>query len=192
VPFSVFCPAITYASTARRYGVGFVLEKAGAHGPQGAVFDQKVGDEDLYRIPDAGLATLVPAPSSGPESAGGPPRATVVPVTSNDPAQWKIVTTGTGPQVLQLHLTAVPGWHATIDGHDLALERYSGVMLQARIPAGRHVVELSYWPMAFTVGLGLAAAGVVGLAGALVVGRRRQRRAISPDGPVSITPPAPG
>jgi hypothetical protein len=192
VPFSVFCPAITTASTARRYGVGFVLEKAGAPGPQGAVFDQLVGDEDLYRIPDTGLATLVPLTPSGAQPAAVPARATVVPVTSSDPARWKIVTRATGPQVLQLHLTAVPGWHATIDGHDLALERYSGVMLQARVPAGRHVVELSYWPVAFTAGLGLAAAGVVGLSGALVIGRLRRRRPITSPGPVSLTPPVPG
>ncbi len=44
------------------------------------------------------------------------------------------------------------------------------------MPAGRHVVVLSYWPSSFTVGLGVAGAAVVGLAAAAVVSRRRSRR----------------
>ncbi|HEY5025222.1 MAG TPA: YfhO family protein [Acidimicrobiales bacterium] len=175
VPFSVFCPAVTSASTARRYGVGFVLEKAGARGPRGAVFDTKVGDEDLYRIPGAGMATLVPVPgASSPDTKAADTKATVVPVTGKDPASLRIVTTGSGYQVLQIRLTAVPGWHATIDGRVLALTRFSGVMLEARIPPGRHVIELRYWPIAFTVGIVLAVIGALGLVVALVVGRRRR------------------
>jgi hypothetical protein len=176
VPFSVFCPAVTTASTARHYGVGFVLEKAGAAGPTGAVFDEKVGDEDLYRIPDVGLATLVPAHSDVTKPTGSEPKATVVPVSSHDPASWRMVTRGAGPQILELHLTAVPGWHATIDGHPLALERDRGVMLQARIPPGHHVVELSYWPIAFTVGIGLAVLSAVCLGVGLLSGWVRRRR----------------
>jgi uncharacterized membrane protein YfhO len=91
-----------------------------------------------------------------------------------------MVTRGAGRQILELHLTAVPGWHATIDGHPLALERDRGVMLQARIPPGRHVVELSYWPIAFTVGIGLAVLSASCLGVALLSGWVRRRRARAP------------
>jgi uncharacterized membrane protein YfhO len=88
-----------------------------------------------------------------------------------------VVTNSTHPEVLRLHLSAVPGWQATIDGHPLALEPYATVMLQAHVPAGHHVIELSYWPKTFTLGLGLAALSILGLFGGLVVGTVRRRRA---------------
>ncbi len=62
---SLFCPPIPTAAVARRYGVGFVLEATGAPGPRGAVFDMMVGDEELYRIPGAGVATLTPLQAKG-------------------------------------------------------------------------------------------------------------------------------
>jgi hypothetical protein len=180
VPFSVFCPAVTSASAARRYGVGYVLEKAGAPGPSGAVFDRKVGDEELYRIPGAGEATLVPSSPSTVKQPRGVSRAKVVPVISSDPATVKVVTTGTQPQLLQLRITDVPGWHATIDGRPLALERFSGVMLEAHIPPGHHVVELHYWPDAFSAGLVLGALSVLGLGAANVTAWITRRRKVSP------------
>ncbi len=180
VPFSVFCPAVTTASIARRYGVGYVLEPEGTRGPAGAVLDTTVGNEDLYRIPGAGLATLTP-PLAGGRLPGPDAPGTVVPVSDPDPSSWRIVTHAAGPQELRLRLTAVPGWHATIDGHPLVLQHFLGVMLQARIPPGRHVIEVRYWPPAFTAGLVLGGAGVLGLGAASVVGwvRLRRRRAVA-------------
>jgi hypothetical protein len=182
----VFCPAVTSASVARQYGVGFVLEKAGAPGPKGAVFDRRVGDEDLYRIPDAGMATLVAA-GAGNAKPGPDAHATVLNVSQSDPASLKMVTTGSHVQTLQLHITDVPGWHATIDGRPLSLQRFNGVMLEARIPPGRHVVDLSYWPVAFTVGIVLAVIGVLGLGAAVLAEARRGRRRVA--GAVRTGPP---
>ena len=51
-----------------------------------------------------------------------------------------------------------------MDGRPLALEPWaSGAMLEARIPPGRHVVELHYWPPLFTDGLVIAAVVAAGL-----------------------------
>jgi hypothetical protein len=188
-PVSVFCPAVTTATQARRYGLGFVLEPSGDPGPQGAVFDRRVGDELLFRIPGASAATLTPAPGGslpGPDAPGTP-----VTVTHPDPASWKIVTEGATAQVLRLHLTAVPGWHATIDGRTLPLSRLSGAMLQARVPPGRHTVVLSYWPATFSIGLGLAGATFVTLLVALGLSRRRQKLVTAstdrhPQGPLPV------
>ncbi len=175
--FSVYCPGVTSASLARLYGVGFVLERTGSPGPQGAVFDTRVGDEDLYRIPGAAAATLTSLPTSrrlpGLDAPGTP-----VAVTYPDPSSWKLVTKASSPQVLRLRLTDVPGWHASIDGRPLALKRFAGVMLQAEVPAGTHTVELHYWPSTFSVGIVLAScsAGALCIASIIGVFRRRKHR----------------
>ena len=121
-PVYFFIPGITSATVARRYGVSYVLEAAGAAGPVGAVFDAHVGNEDLYRIPGAATATLVPAEPSG----GWPPidaKGAAVPVTTPSPSQVRVVTNASSPQVLRLRVASFPGWKATIDGRPLALSR---------------------------------------------------------------------
>ena len=171
--YSTFCPGVPTATIGRRFGVSFVLEVAGAPGPKGAVFDTMVGDQALYRIPGAAQATLTAVPGDGALPDPGA-RGTPVPVTHPDPASWKVETDARTASELRLRLTDVPGWHASIDGKPLVLQRYSGVMFQARVPAGTHTVELHYWPVAFTAGIFLAACSAVALVVMLVVARRRR------------------
>ncbi|MGD0882195.1 MAG: YfhO family protein [Acidimicrobiales bacterium] len=182
-----FAPSITRAAVARRYGVSYVLEQSGHPGPSGAVFDTRVGNEDLYRIPGAATATLVPTigPSAWPSvDASG----TAVPVETPSPSQVRIVTDSTSPEILRLRLTALPGWSATIDGRPLATATYLSWMLQARLPPGRHVIELTYWPKRFTEGIVLAIVAVIGLGSAGLVTRRRL--VASRDDPVPDAPSA--
>ena len=87
----------------------------------------------------------------------------------------RIATTGQKVnQVLRLRLTDDPGWHATIDGHSVSLEPFGGVMMQLRIPPGHHVIEVSYWPTLFTVGLILSGSCAIVLLVALVMARSRR------------------
>ena len=170
-----FCPAVTSAVLARRYGISIVLEPPGAPGPKGSVFGGHVGSSQLYRIPGAAQATLVPLSATGllpgPNALGA-----AVPISHPNPTTWKMSTSSSNPGVLRLRLTNVPGWHGTIDGKPLSLEPFSGIMLQSQIPAGRHVIILRYWPATFSVGIVLAALSALGLGGAFavaIVGRRR-------------------
>jgi hypothetical protein len=172
---SVYCPGINTANLARLYGVSFVLEPAGASGPKGGVFDRTIGDAKLYRIPGAGAATLTPmAVNGGLPSSDAP--STPVPVTHPNPASWNLATDAADPQVLRLRLTDVPGWHASIDGRPALLRRFAGVMLQVEVPAGRHTVELSYWPTTFSVGIVLASCSAIGLLAALSLDWAKRRR----------------
>ena len=169
-----YCPSITTASVARTYGVSFVLEPVGKPGPAGSVFDTRVGDEDLYRVPGSAPATITPLAADGSVPATG---ATGTPVTTTqpNPTTWVVRGSASSPQVLRLRLTNVPGWHATLDGRPLALRPFAAVMIQADLPAGRHTVVLHYWPTAFTVGIALAVLSAVGLVIALVIERTRRQ-----------------
>ncbi len=171
---SFYCPGISTAAIARVYGVGFVIEPHTSRGPTGAVFDRKIGNELLFRIPDAGEATLTPITRGRLPalSAAG----NVLPVSHPDPASWTLHTDASTTQELRLRLTDVPGWHATIDGRPLALRGFAGVMLQATVPPGSHVVELHYWPDTFTVGIVLAVISAVVLALGVALTQWRRRR----------------
>ncbi len=178
--FNTFCPAVSSAALARRYGVSYILGPVGAHAPRGTVFVTEIGNESLYRVPGAGEATEAVLPSSGqmpPASAAG--RA--VAVGHSSPSTWHIVTNTQTAVALRLHLSNVPGWNATIDGKPLALTSYSGIMLQARIPPGHHVIEVSYWPKAFTEGIIVFVVTVVALATVGVVAKRRQGKGRATD-----------
>ncbi len=172
----LFCPAVTSVAVARQFGVRFVLEPASQPGPPGTVPAARLGAETLYRVPRSGPATLTPLAGGRLPPAGAVGRPLAVP--SSDPAVWQVRFAASAPSVLRLHLDAAAGWHATIDGRPLALTRYAGMLLQARVPAGRHTVVLCYWPKAATWGLMAAGLSLAGLAGAVGVdlSRRRRRR----------------
>ncbi|HTZ10523.1 MAG TPA: YfhO family protein [Acidimicrobiales bacterium] len=177
LPVSAFCPVVRSAAEARRYGVGFILEPAGARPPAGTVPDGSVGTEALYRVPGAAAATATPLGPSGalprPGAAGTP-----LAVTHPGPASWRVETTGTRPAVVRLRLTDVPGWHATVDGRPLALRPFGGIMLQAVVPGGRHTVVLTYDPGGFRLGLALGAVALAALLVAAVLARRRGASAL--------------
>ena len=180
---NLFCPFIETAAQARLLGVGYVLVDSGKPGPAGGVFVTQLkvprqppaiaitlgtqpGNEDLYRIPGAARATLTPIRSHAPLPPPDAPGSAVA-VNDSNPARWSLTTNASTPTVLRLHLTDVPGWHATIDGRPLQLESLSGLMFQARIPAGRHAIELHYWPATFTAGLIIAVVTALALIAAL-------------------------
>lgn len=185
----VFVPSIDSATVARRYGVSYVLEGRGDPGPTGSVFDTRVGNEDLYRIPGAAIATLVPTKLSVPwPSTDALGKA--VPVDWTGPSEVRVHTEASSPQVLRLRIASFPGWLATIDGKPLPLTPYLTMMLQAHIPPGNHVIELHYWPKRFSEGLVIAAGAVVGfVAVAVAVVIRRRNIVAVGSTPVSGPPP---
>jgi len=190
VPFSLFCPAVPSITVARRYGVGFVLEPADAYGPAGAELVATVGGEHLFRVPGAAAATVV-ALGAGRTTPGVDAPGSPVPVTHPGPATWRLTVRAGHPSVVRLRLTDVPGWHATLDGRPLALERFAGVMLQARVPPGRHLLVLRYRPGTFTAGLALAGVAAVGLLATVVTAAWRRRPGGRPRPGVHGTRPAP-
>jgi hypothetical protein len=60
-----------------------------------------------------------------------------------------------------------PGWTAAVDGEPAPLLEANLLFRAVRVPAGRHSVEMRYWPLALDAGLalaGLAAAALIAAA----------------------------
>jgi hypothetical protein len=171
--YNLFCPAVASAAVAREFGVSYLVQADGQPAPTGTTYVERLGDENLYRVPGAGAATVVATTSSRLPPFGDAGKA--VPVTHPSPSEWVVRTNSASRAVLRLHLSNVPGWHATIDGRPLNLQPYGGMMLQAVIPPGNHVIVVHYWPTMLTVGIVLASLAAMFLIGLLVLASMRRR-----------------
>jgi hypothetical protein len=66
-----------------------------------------------------------------------------------------------------------PGWRARVDGAPAPVRRANLAFRAVPVPAGRHVVEMRYWPVAVPLGLLVSAVALMGcLAAALRAGPR--------------------
>jgi hypothetical protein len=189
--FNQFCPDVRTVAEAQELGVSYLLEPAGVPGPPGTTFVRSLpvpnphpedilakppGNEDLYSVPRSGVATLTTRTANTQSGAPHGTEVTRVRISGSDPAHLELVTHATKSGVLHVHVTDVPGWHATIDGRPLALESSSVFGWRASVPAGTHHIELRYWPSLFSVGLVVALIVAVGAGVALVADSRRRAR----------------
>ena len=180
---SRFCPGITSVALARQVGVSYILEPPTQAGPPGTSLVATLAGERLYRVPDVHEATAVPL---GRPGAPPPTVSAAVPVSHPDPATWSMTVHSATTVALQLRITDVPGWHATIDGRPLALSSWDGVLLQTYVPAGTHRVVVRYRPTTFDLGLVLATVGLASVAVVALLGPvRRVRGRGGPTRPVS-------
>jgi uncharacterized membrane protein YfhO len=49
-----------------------------------------------------------------------------------------------------------PGWRASLDGGDVPIEPYLGLLRAVSLPAGEHTVRFSFVPLSLVAGLALA------------------------------------
>jgi uncharacterized membrane protein YfhO len=79
--------------------------------------------------------------------------------------------------------TAWRGWKAYSGGRRIPLRFANHAFLAMHLPAGRHSVELVYWPRSFVFGAIVSGLTVAGLLLFPLVGRRRRRSPRSPAAP---------
>jgi hypothetical protein len=184
--FNLFCPDIATVAEARQLGISYILEPSGVAGPSGSTLVATLhvpnphprdraatppGDEDVYFVPYAGAVTL----TTGSGGTHVVATSTYSGSSDSNPAQIDEWTHARSAGVLDVRVTSVPGWHATIDGRPLALQSSSIFGLRAQIPAGTHHIQLRYWPSLFTVGLAAALVAGIALGVALLLDWRRKR-----------------
>jgi hypothetical protein len=71
--------------------------------------------------------------------------------------------------VLVLHDSFERGWQSTVDDRPAPVVRADAAFMGVRLPAGSHRVRFEYHPRGVKEGLGIAAAGILGL---VLAGRR--------------------
>ncbi len=82
---------------------------------------------------------------------------------SDEPERAVLSTTASADSLLVLTRTWDPGWSARVDGVPVPHLRADLALLAVVLPPGEHRVELIYRPASFRIGLGLSAAGLLGV-----------------------------
>ncbi len=163
----LFVPDVDTLDLARHYGIGWVLAVPGLPAPAGMQLVTVLDGEALYRVPEAAQFSFL--------SGGG----RVLSVDEPYAGSFTLSVETPVRATLVLRVTAVAGWHLSVDGRPTALSSYDGVLQSARLGPGRHRLRFWYWPSRFGEGLRLAlAAGAVLTLWFLepLVTRRRRRR----------------
>jgi hypothetical protein len=94
-------------------------------------------------------------------------------ITEHKPDRLRVAVDLSGPGYLVLTQTFDRGWGATLDGQRAAVERANLAFQAVRVPAGHHVVELTYRPPFLLYGLFVSGAALLvglGWAGVSILG----------------------
>jgi hypothetical protein len=142
-----------------------------------AASGEQAGVDATVRSPTARLLTapIIERAPAAP-GTGGPPEparvrrrgtdGTVIDVQARAPGQLVVLD------------TYYPGWKATVDGRAAPIRPANGAFEAIPVPAGSHVVELSYHPRSVRIGIWISilATALLAAAGAAVAVRARRAR----------------
>jgi len=124
-----------------------------------ATEDQKILDTLHDQTFDA-RNTVVLEEKPGIEPMAGDGKADITRYTPNE---ILIKTSSAAPKLLFLSDVYDKGWKATIDGSSALIYRADYDFRAMGVPAGEHIIRMTYWPQSFALGLWLAAVGLVAL-----------------------------
>ena len=164
----VFNPWFSNAALARLYGIKYLFALPGSNPPIGTTLSLAKKGFSVYRVPDSQRYSLISQKAISSIS-------TTVNEAENPPSGYGRITSSRwiADNNLQLHvdahkktallarITYVPGWHATVNGHGVAVYKAAGTMLSIKLPAGRSTVDLTYWPSTLTIGIVAAITALV-------------------------------
>jgi hypothetical protein len=156
----LFVPSISSVAEANELGISWLLVPAGRKGPAGASYVETLAGQQLFHVP--GSARFSVQPSSAGE---------VVSSSQGAAGSYSLEVSDRAGVTVIARVTDVPGWHATLDGKPVPLQRFDGVMQSLSVPAGTHRIRLWYSPgtvfdggvLAGLAALGLLVAGVISI-----------------------------
>jgi len=155
-------------------------ESFGAVGAREQTDEILYQDDELWHEPRrtprdprrvAWVETDRPADVARSLSRLGPDPAEVVTITRDEPQRVELTAVLKTPGLVVLADVNYPGWTLTLDGRPAEILRVNRAMRGAAVGAGEHRLLYRYEPLSFRLGLGLSAAGLVGLISLALGGR---------------------
>ncbi len=123
---------------------------------------------------------VLPAPS---ETTGA--RVSLV---EDLPESLRLQVSTDAPAILVIRDTFFPGWHATVDGRDAPVWRADLLFRAVPVPAGDHVVDLTFRQRTFEVGLAISGVAALVAVALLVVPATAAGRRAWPPSPSTTRP----
>jgi hypothetical protein len=136
-------------------GIGRILSTYPIDAP-GLSPETTTGGILIYRNEDARPRVWVESGTSAGTS--------VSPVASIERTPNQVEVRASGPGTLVLSDPMYPGWRASLDGADVPIEPYLGVLRAVSVPAGEHTVRFRFVPLSLVVGLAIALAAALSAA----------------------------
>ncbi|HET9015792.1 MAG TPA: hypothetical protein VFN57_09355, partial [Thermomicrobiaceae bacterium] len=127
--------------------------------------------QTLTRLDINDFTTLARSGAVAPDAAVGQSSVAVGPS-----GELAVAVDARQPAFLVVGNPSYPGWQAIIDGRPAPLVKVGGVLEGVAVPAGAHIVDIVYRPVAVWLGLALCLLGLVGAAGWTAWFTRRSRR----------------
>ncbi len=122
-----------------------------------------------------------------------PEGETYIDVEEGGGSRLSLRASGEDDTILVINMNYLPGWSATIDGKKADLFSAYGFLYALYLPAGGHVVELSYRPPGLIAGICISATALAMLVILYVVFRRKEAAAMAASGGDPAAPqPEPG
>ncbi|MFI5266249.1 MAG: YfhO family protein [Chloroflexota bacterium] len=124
---------------------------------------------------DPGSTAVLERPSPvqlAPPAAG----EQTVTVTIPDPENLRIQVSAPATGLLVISEPYYPGWEADVDGRPVAFERADYALEAVPVPAGEHLVRLTYKPASFRLGAAVSLASLATFVLVVLVSTLRNRR----------------
>jgi hypothetical protein len=75
-------------------------------------------------------------------------KATIIELKPN-----RIIVTAAGPGILVLSEIVYPGWRVYVDGEQVSIEKYNGILRAVQLLPGNHEIKFLYYPFSVFIGL---------------------------------------
>jgi hypothetical protein len=154
----------------------FLVHQAEVPGSDEAILAQLIGEEfDLSSsilLEDESALTRLESMARGSPPAKGRDEVKIIEYEAN-----RVVIETAASQAGFLFLSDVyyPGWRARVDGQEETVYRADYLFRAVLVPPGQHVVEFTFDPVSFKIGLAVAlTTGTVLVAAAIVSGKKPQ------------------